>query len=164
MSLPAWQQRVLDRMEIALQASEPHLASMFAVFARLNAGEPVSPEPLARPRRRRWSASGTTLYAVVLLPVMFAMILAAVLGGSPSSTKTCGVGYSASGGSLLMVNRTSCPAAEKTAAQKTASVTTDGSCIAAAPGADPAAWTGSALAFSPSGQTSTVAENSAKTC
>src|SRR6266571_5110339 len=38
MSLPACQQRALDRMEGALRASEPHLTSMYAVFARLNAG------------------------------------------------------------------------------------------------------------------------------
>jgi len=32
MSLPAGQQRVLDGMERALQASEPHMASMFAIL------------------------------------------------------------------------------------------------------------------------------------
>jgi hypothetical protein len=37
MSLPASQQRVLDRMETRLRAGEPHLASMFGIFARLNA-------------------------------------------------------------------------------------------------------------------------------
>ena len=41
MTLPVAQQRVLDRMEGALQASEPHLASMFSIFTRLNADEPV---------------------------------------------------------------------------------------------------------------------------
>ena len=47
MSLPASQQRVLDRMETRLRAGEPHLASMFGIFARLNAGEPVSTERVA---------------------------------------------------------------------------------------------------------------------
>ena len=164
MSLPAWQQRVLDRMEGALQASEPHLASMFAIFARLNAGEPVRAERQAHLRRRRWSPSGTALYAVVFIPVMFALLLAALLGSSPSSAKTCGAGYSASGGSLPLVNLPSCLPAEKTASQKKASVTTHGSCIATALGATSAAWTGSALAFSPSAQASTAAEDSAKTC
>ena len=36
MTLPAAQQRVLDRMEDTLQASEPELASMFSIFHRLN--------------------------------------------------------------------------------------------------------------------------------
>jgi hypothetical protein len=154
MSLPAWQQHVLDRTEGALQASEPHLASMFAIFARLNADEPVGAEPLARPRRRRWSPPGTALYAVMLIPVLFAMILAALLGGRPSSAKTCGVEYSALGGSLALVSRSSCPAAEKTASGKTTAA--HGSCIAA--------WTGSALAFSPPAETNAGAEDSTKAC
>ena len=41
MGLPAVQQRVLDRIEGTLKASEPHLAAMFAIFARLTAGEAV---------------------------------------------------------------------------------------------------------------------------
>jgi len=40
-SLPAGQQRVLDRMESALQACEPRLASMFAIFTRLTRAEAV---------------------------------------------------------------------------------------------------------------------------
>jgi hypothetical protein len=164
MSLPAWQQRALDRTESALQASEPHLASMFAIFARLNAGEPVGEEPRARPRRRRCSPSGTALYAVVFIPVMFAMLLAALLGGSPSSAKTCGAGYSASGGSLPLLSHASCLAAEKTASQKTASAPATGSCAATELDARPAAWTGSAVAFSPPAPASTVAEDAAKTC
>jgi Protein of unknown function (DUF3040) len=164
MNLPAWQQRVLDRMESALQASEPHLASMFSIFARLNAGEPVGEEPRARPRRQRWSPSGTAFYAVVFVPIMLAMLLVALLGGSPSSAKTCGAGYSASGGSLPLVSQASCLAAEKTASQKTASAPAYGSCAATELDARPAAWTGSALAFFPPAQTSTVAGDSAKTC
>jgi hypothetical protein len=35
MSLPAGQQRILDAMEDALRSSEPRLASMYAIFARL---------------------------------------------------------------------------------------------------------------------------------
>ena len=53
MTLPAAQQRVLDRMEGTLQASEPHLVSMFSIFTRLNADEPLGAEPLARPRPQR---------------------------------------------------------------------------------------------------------------
>ena len=102
MTLPAAQQRVLDRMEGALQASEPQLASMFAIFARINAEEPVGAEPLARPRPRRlrWMRAGTTIYAFVLVPVMFAMItIGALLSSRAHSVATCETGYSAGGGS-----------------------------------------------------------------
>jgi hypothetical protein len=100
-SLPAAQQRVLDRMEGALQASEPHLASMFTIFGRLTADEPVGTELLVRPRRRhRWAQHGTTVYAFVLVPVMFTMIIVgALLSGRVHSASACPVGYSAGSGS-----------------------------------------------------------------
>jgi hypothetical protein len=44
MSLPVGQQRVLDDIEDALQASEPRLASMYSIFTRLTKNE-------LRPRR-----------------------------------------------------------------------------------------------------------------
>src|ERR1700733_13636147 len=88
-------------MDGTLQASEPHLASMFAIFARLHAGEPVRVEPLARPRPRRrvrWLRAGTTIYAFVLVPVMFAMItIGALLSSRTHSVATCDTGYSAGG-------------------------------------------------------------------
>ena len=92
MGLPAVQQRVLDRMEGALKASEPHLAAMFAIFARLSAGEPVRPESLAARRRRWWLRPGTTLAALVLVPGMFALIITGVLLGGPTRASTCAVG------------------------------------------------------------------------
>jgi hypothetical protein len=99
-SLPASQQRALDRMEGALQASEPQLVSMFSIFTRINADEPVGAEPLARPRRLRWLRAGTTIYAFVLVPVMFAMItIGALLSSRAHSVATCETGYSAGGAS-----------------------------------------------------------------
>ena len=100
MTLPAAQQRVLDRMEGALQASDAQLASMFSIFTQLNADEPLSLEPLARPRPRRfrWLRAGTTIYAFVLVPVMFAMItIGALLSSRAHSVATCETGYSAGG-------------------------------------------------------------------
>ena len=96
MSLPAAQQRVLDRMEGTLQASEPHLTSMFAIFTRLNADEPVGAEPLARRRRRqRLVQHGTALYAFVLIPVMFTMIIiGALLSSRVHSAGACTGSYS----------------------------------------------------------------------
>jgi hypothetical protein len=100
-SLPAAQQRVLDRMEGALLASEPHLAAMFAIFTRLSADEPVGAEPLARARRRyRWLQRGTALNGFVLVPVMFMMIvIGALLSSRAHSTGTCGPGHAAGIGS-----------------------------------------------------------------
>jgi len=121
-SLPAAQQRVLDRMEGALQASEPHLASMFTIFARLTADEPVGAEPLAGPRRRhRWVQHGSTLYAFVLVPVMFTMIIiGAMLSGRVQSAGACPVGYSAGSGSPW-ISRPLChlTGTAKTAASRT---------------------------------------------
>src|SRR5512146_789191 len=108
MSLPVCQQRALDRMEGALRASEPHLTSMFEIFTRLNAGEPVRAEPLTR-RRLRWLQPGTAMYAIVLIPVMFAaIIVGALLGGGTRSATACEASYSVGGVSPLTTR--ACPA------------------------------------------------------
>jgi hypothetical protein len=132
MALPACQQRALDRMEGALRASEPHLASMYAIFGRLNAGEPIGRERLAR-KRLRWLQHGTAMYAIVLLPVMFAaIIVGALLGGGTRSTAACEAGYSVGGVSPLS-SRPSCPVSGKTvkvAVRKTISATARLACTA----------------------------------
>ena len=131
MSLPASQQRVLDGMEGALQASEPQLVSMFAIFTRINADEPVGAEPLARPRPRRlrWLRAGTTIYAFVLVPVMFAMItIGALLSSRAHSVATCETGYSAGGGSWV-----SRPWCQMTIQKTTASGARLASCAARIP-------------------------------
>ena len=129
MSLPASQQRVLDGMEGALQASEPQLVSMFAIFTRINADEPVGAEPLARPRRLRWLRAGTTIYAFVLVPVMFAMItIGALLSSRAHSVATCETGYSAGGGSWV-----SRPWCQMTIQKTTASGARLASCAARIP-------------------------------
>jgi hypothetical protein len=118
MSLPAGQQRVLDGMERALQASEPHMASMFAIFARLNEGsEPVGAEPLKRRRwwglqrrglQRRVLQQGRGVYAAALIPVVFIMVVAGVLlGGSAHGLTTCGSGSAVFGGSPW-ISKSSC--------------------------------------------------------
>lgn len=115
MTLPVAEQRVLDRIEGALQASEPRLASMFSIFTQINADEPVGAEPLARPRpgprRLRWLGAGTTIYAFVLVPVMFVMItIGALLSSRAHSVATCATGYSAgsAGGGSPWVSRPWC--------------------------------------------------------
>jgi len=85
MSLPAGQQRVLHGIEGALKASEPQLASMFAIFVQLHQDEPVGAEPLKR-GRLSWSRPGTAMSAIVLIPVMFAaVVIGALLSGSAAA-------------------------------------------------------------------------------
>ena len=133
MALPACQQRALDRMEGALRASEPHLASMYAIFGSLNAGEPIGRERLAR-KRLRWLQHGTAMYAIVLLPVMFAAIIVGALlgGGARSNTAACEASYSVGGVSPLS-GRPSCPVSGKTVkvtVRKTISATARLACTA----------------------------------
>lgn len=131
MSLPACQQRALNRIDGALRASEPHLASMYAIFGRLNAGEPVGAERLTR-KRRRWLQQGTAMYAIVLVPVMFAAIIVGALLGGSRSTAACEAGYSVGGVSPLS-SRPSCPVsgrAVKIAVSKTISATARLACTA----------------------------------
>ena len=132
MSLPACQQRALDRMEGALRASEPHLASMYAIFGRLSAGEPIGSERLTR-KRQRWLQQGTAMYAIVLVPVMFAaIIVGALLGSGSRSTAACEAGYSVGGVSPLS-SRPSCPVSGKTvkvAVRKTISASARLACTA----------------------------------
>ena len=135
MTLPAAQQRVLDQMEGALQTSEPQLASMFSIFTQLNAEEPVGAEPLARPQRRRrvgWLGAGTTVYAFVLVPVMFAMItIGALLSSRAHSVATCDTGYSdSSTGGSPWVSRPWC---QVTIQKTTASGSRLASCAARIP-------------------------------
>ena len=113
MTLPVCQQRVLDRMEGALRASEPHLSSMYEIFTRLNAGEPIPAEPLTR-RRLRWLQPGTAMYAIVLSLsrggwISAAIIVGALLGGGTRSATVCEASYSVGGVSPL-TTRPSCPA------------------------------------------------------
>ena len=119
MSLPACQQRVIDQIDSALRASEPHLTSMYTMFNRLNAGEPIGAERLVR-GRLRWLHQGTVLYAIVLIPVMFAaIIIGALLGGGARNASACEASYSVGGVSPL-AGRPSCPAPPKAAVAKTA--------------------------------------------
>jgi hypothetical protein len=138
MSLPASQQRALGSIEGRLRAADPHLASMFAIFARLNVGEPVATEHLAV-RRLRVRSHGPHLsaFAVALIPVMFiTMVLVSALAGGRLSPRACADGHQA--GSISPLVRSACQLTADTTAVKAANVamptTSDGtenpSCIA----------------------------------
>lgn len=119
MSLPVCQQRVLDRMEGALRASEPQLTAMYAMFGRLTASEPIRTERLGRKRLRRLQP-GSAMYAIVLIPVMFAaIIVGALFGGRTHTATACEASYSVGGVSPL-AGRPSCTVSAKTSAAKSA--------------------------------------------
>ena len=105
---------------------------MYAMFGRLNAAEPIGTEQLTR-KRLRWLQPGTAMYAIVLVPVMFAaIIVGALLGSGSRSTAACEAGYSVGGVSPLY-GRSSCPVSGKTvkvAVRKTISATARLACTA----------------------------------
>jgi len=165
MTLPVCQQRVLDRMEGALRASEPHLSSMYEIFTRLNAGEPIPAEPLTR-RRLRWFQPGTAMYAVVLVPVMFAaIIVGALLGGGTRSATVCEASYSVGGVSPL-TTRPSCPA-KATVAKKAVRKTISAARLACGTSGQAVRFTTLAVggqAFSPAIRTGAVAAGPPGAC
>jgi hypothetical protein len=159
MSLPARQQRVITEIDSALRVSEPHLAAMYAMFARLNQQEPVTAEPLAGTGRRR-RTPGDAMFAVVLLPVMSALIILGVLVGGGRSTGSCDVGYT---GGISAASRAACPAVSKPPAA-TISGGTSAGCPASTPATGPAesarflTRTASEQALSPPPATSDTSE------
>jgi hypothetical protein len=165
MTLPVCQQRVLDRMEGALRASEPHLSSMYEIFTRLNAGEPIPAEPLTR-RRLRWFQPGTAMYAIVLIPVMFAaIIVGALLGGGTRSATVCEASYSVGGVSPL-TTRPSCPA-KATVAKKAVRKTISAARLACGTSGQAVRFTTLAVggqAFSPAIRTGAVAAGPPGAC
>jgi hypothetical protein len=166
MSLPVCQQRALDRMEGALRASEPRLTSMYAIFTRLAADEPVHAEQFAR-RRMRWLQPGTSMYAMVLIPVMFAaIIVGALLGGGTRSATVCDASYSVGGVSPL-TTRPSCPAkttVAKKAVRKTISTTARLACSTSGQAVRFTTLAVGGQAFSPAVRTSVAAAGPPGAC
>ena len=76
----------LAEIEGALEAGEPRLASMFAVFTTLTEGEPAASETLSRPGRRLpWLAKTVTLLATAAV-LAGSMVLGAMM---PQTTRPC---------------------------------------------------------------------------
>jgi hypothetical protein len=114
MSLPPRQAQVLKRIEHSLHACDPHLRSMFAIFAKLTRDEEMplleelgsrsSPLRAWRPQltrpprrertgRRAWAtgAPGTAVRALILVPItVLVLASAALLGLGAHSTSPCG--------------------------------------------------------------------------
>jgi hypothetical protein len=105
MSLPAGQQRTLDRIDTALQAREPRLASMFAIFTRL-AGDEETPwwERLQAARWPGGRRSVLVLIPLALVGLVFAVLLCVNLAGVPAG----GQGPAACGATLTLSPAKTC--------------------------------------------------------
>lgn len=96
MSLPARQERELEVIEGALEASEPRLAALFAMFNRLAKGErPVSAERV-RPRAWRWGRrcwQPDVLRRVAILIALAAVAMSGLILGAQVRpvTRQCAV-------------------------------------------------------------------------
>jgi hypothetical protein len=96
-SLPASQQRMLDRIDLMLRDSDPRLAALFSIFTRLTWGEEMPGIEVIRARlarfggwiarrtepvRRRIPHPSDRVKAVVFFPVALAAVACALLVGS----------------------------------------------------------------------------------
>ena len=93
MSLPAGQQRVLDRIEKTLLADDPRFGSMFAIFTRLTWHEAMPTIERVRSGRQRLPVLAIVITLIAVLSVLLLSLL------SPSrpmcvSTIAPGHGYS----------------------------------------------------------------------
>ena len=115
MSLPASQQRVLDRIEEVLKKREPRLVSMFAMFTRLNIGERLPRTealellPWWSPRRYRGRLPAR---AALFLSLAIALIVSAVMIGISQSPDNCPPPLTTPHGSVIGVSHggTTCKA------------------------------------------------------
>jgi hypothetical protein len=80
MSLPTSQQRILDQIELILQAGDPRMKSMFAAFTRFTSWE-------AMPTREAISAHLPRLR--VLIPIMLVTALSIVFLGIFATSTAC---------------------------------------------------------------------------
>jgi len=99
MSLPACQQRILDRIDGTLQVRDPRLASMFWIFTRLTRHEPMPRAEELDGRRMRWAvqrfrracARRPRLRAFVVVPLILAAFAGLlILSPLTGSTRPCG--------------------------------------------------------------------------
>lgn len=74
MRIPYRQHWLLQRMNRRLRRSDPHLAALLAIFARLYAGEAIVSEQATSPAARLWRR-------LIVLGVMVACAAAGVIAG-----------------------------------------------------------------------------------
>ena len=88
MTLPYRQERVLRRTDRALRESDPHLASMLSIFARITAAERLPAWEQLRPRLA-W------VWGLLLWPAAaVAFLVVFVAGGGSRAATACSVAVS----------------------------------------------------------------------
>jgi hypothetical protein len=114
MSLPASQQRVLDRIEETLKIREPRLVAMFAMFARLNTGDGL-PRTEVLESVPWWSPRGHRIRvparAVLLLSLVVLLVVSAVFVSISGSRLNCPASLMARGAATVQASAKACPAA-----------------------------------------------------
>jgi len=114
MGLPASQQRVLDRIEETLKRREPRLASMFAIFNRLNIHErlpwieALNPLPWWSLKRYHLSAR---IRAFALIAIAAGLVVSAVFVGMSQSQGGCNTPIMLRGPLIGISHVRNCPAA-----------------------------------------------------
>jgi hypothetical protein len=91
-SLPTYQQSLLNGMDRALKARDPCLASMFAIFTRLTSDdgpprtERLGPGPSSLAVALRWTRTSAAIPIVIVIALMAAII---ALGVATSGGRVC---------------------------------------------------------------------------
>jgi Protein of unknown function (DUF3040) len=97
MSLPARQQRALDRIEKALLADDPRFGSLFAIFTRLTWHEVMPGIELVKPGR--WhSLRPFAAIAIALIAVASVLVLTLLTPRRPICLTSAAAGHSYSSG------------------------------------------------------------------
>jgi hypothetical protein len=104
-SLPTYQQSLLNGIDRALQARDPRLASMFTVFTRLTRDDgPPQTERLARGpstaavafrRSVRWARASAAVPIVLVASLMVAIIVLGIVTAGESTCPTTPVHHHA---------------------------------------------------------------------
>ena len=121
MSLPASQQRILDRIERKLRDSDPRLISLFSIFTRLTRDEdmPRAEEIRARlarsgawigrrtaPARRFIPRPSDRVKAIIFFPCALATVICAlVIGASAPTVQRCASSVKAPASELIVKAR-----------------------------------------------------------
>ncbi len=109
MSLPARQQRVLDQIEVILQARDPRLTSLFAMFARLTSHDEIPKIEELKGHLARLlplkGLLGRLFQPVMLIPVVVVVIVSSVVLGSFVPGTRCPAGQVARGTGYVVAGK-----------------------------------------------------------
>jgi hypothetical protein len=91
MTLLYREERLLRRVDHALRRSDPDLASLLSIFARLNVGEAMPARERLRPQPSwAWRVLLLPLAAVALLVAALAFLVVYAAGGGRAAALACG--------------------------------------------------------------------------